>query len=150
MAQRSVMAKICSNCDNEITNENDKFCAACGIVIGDEAKRKTPPPLPPSTPQKTPPPVPRGGREYAAPLQATVKTRSHHKKKLIGIALAAIICAVFYLNFSFFTIQPIGAVPKGRTLLIGRLTNMNFMVHHRIVFIVATSGLRKIRLIRKR
>jgi len=48
------------------------------------------------------------------------------KNWLGGVALiAAFIVAAQFITI--FVIQPIGAVPEGRTLVITRLTNMNFI-----------------------
>jgi hypothetical protein len=50
--------------------------------------------------------------------------------KLGIISLTLIIIALgfmLYSQISIFIIQPIGAVPEGRTLIIGRLTNVNFI-----------------------
>lgn len=44
---------------------------------------------------------------------------------ILLIVLAA--CAVFYTQFTIFVIQPIGAVPEGRTLIISRLNKTNFI-----------------------
>jgi hypothetical protein len=41
-----------------------------------------------------------------------------------GAILAAIIAAQF---FTVFVVQPLGALPDGRTLIITRLTNVNFV-----------------------
>jgi hypothetical protein len=42
----------------------------------------------------------------------------------IGVGAAALIAST---QVTFFVIQPIGAVPDGRTLLISRLTSMQFI-----------------------
>src|ERR1700737_3799281 len=48
-------------------------------------------------------------------------------KYLLGV-IAVIAAFVFESQFiTIFVIQPIGAVPEGRTLVITRLTNMNFI-----------------------
>lgn len=52
------------------------------------------------------------------------------KKRLFGIAIIASIGVVIvFLIFqvSLFVIQPIGAIPKGRTLLIWRLNTMHLV-----------------------
>lgn len=41
-----------------------------------------------------------------------------------AIVLAGLICAQF---FSIYVIQPIGAIPQGRTLIISRLNSLNFI-----------------------
>jgi hypothetical protein len=45
---------------------------------------------------------------------------------ILFLAVAAI-GLVLYTQFSLFVVQPIGAVPEGRTLIISRLTNVNFI-----------------------
>ena len=44
---------------------------------------------------------------------------------LLLIILAA--CLVFYSQFTIFVIQPIGALPEGRTLIISRLNKTEFI-----------------------
>ena len=44
---------------------------------------------------------------------------------LLGILIIA--GAVAYWQLSIFVVQPIGAVPEGRTLVITRLTNLKFI-----------------------
>ena len=40
---------------------------------------------------------------------------------VIGLGILTLIVGIFYWQFSIFVIQPIGAVPEGRTLVIRRL-----------------------------
>jgi hypothetical protein len=44
---------------------------------------------------------------------------------LVVAAIAAVIVATQF--FTIFVVQPIGAVPEGRTIIITRLTNVNFI-----------------------
>ena len=48
-------------------------------------------------------------------------------KKMIAVASAAIIAVVFYTQFSLFVIQPIGAIPEGKTLLMLRMNKTEFI-----------------------
>lgn len=51
-------------------------------------------------------------------------------KKTIGIIVAIVLIVsglYFYFSFTIFVIQPIGAIPEGRTLIINRLNKMNFI-----------------------
>ena|ERR1700690_3311584 len=48
------------------------------------------------------------------------------KKIALLIALAAFLI-VFYTQVTFFVVQPIGAVPEGRTLLILRMGKLKFI-----------------------
>ena len=48
----------------------------------------------------------------------------------IGIIVGSILAAIsliFFFQFTIFVVQPIGAVPEGRTMIISRLTNINFI-----------------------
>ena len=52
------------------------------------------------------------------------------KKKGISIGVVvvlALILLIFYTQFTLFVIQPIGAIPEGRTLLISRLNKGEFI-----------------------
>ncbi len=51
-------------------------------------------------------------------------------KRGISIIILLIIAAgavIFYTQFTIFVVQPIGAVPEGRTLVISRLNNTEFI-----------------------
>ena len=48
-------------------------------------------------------------------------------KYWIGFAAILVGCIVGAQFFTIFVIQTIGAIPEGRTLIITRLTNMNFI-----------------------
>jgi hypothetical protein len=48
-------------------------------------------------------------------------------KKFLVLVLFGIGVAVFYSLFGLFVVQPIGAVPEGRTLLILRSGRLNFI-----------------------
>lgn len=48
----------------------------------------------------------------------------------LGVTITLIVVAAaiaFYTQLRIFVVQPIGAVPNGRTLIISRLTNINFI-----------------------
>jgi hypothetical protein len=50
------------------------------------------------------------------------------KHLLAALALLfTLAMALFAMQCSIFVVQPIGAVPEGRTLIISRLTNMGFI-----------------------
>lgn len=48
-------------------------------------------------------------------------------KKIIGIISVAILLFVLCTQITFFVIQPIGALPEGKTLLILRMNRTNFI-----------------------
>lgn len=48
-------------------------------------------------------------------------------KKAIILTLAAILFIVFLSQITLFVIQPIGAVPEGKTLVILRMNKTNFI-----------------------
>ncbi|HCH1192660.1 TPA: hypothetical protein NKP78_003164 [Vibrio parahaemolyticus] len=48
-------------------------------------------------------------------------------KKIIGIISVAILLFVLCTQITFFVIQPIGALPEGKTLLILRMNKTNFI-----------------------
>ncbi len=48
-------------------------------------------------------------------------------KKSIILISVAILMVVFFSQITFFVIQPIGAVPKGKTLVILRMNKTNFI-----------------------
>lgn len=51
------------------------------------------------------------------------------KKKLsiTVLIVAGILCVVAYTQLTIFVIQPIGAIPEGKTLIIARLNKMEFI-----------------------
>jgi hypothetical protein len=49
------------------------------------------------------------------------------KKVLITVACVAIALVVAAQFVTIFVIQPIGAIPEGRTVIISRLTKLNFI-----------------------
>ena len=48
-------------------------------------------------------------------------------KKLIVIISIAILTIVFYTQITFFVVQPIGAVPEGKTLVMLRMNKTKFI-----------------------
>jgi hypothetical protein len=46
---------------------------------------------------------------------------------ILGLIIFTAIFAVIYTQMTIFVVQPIGAVPEGRTLIISRLNKMNFV-----------------------
>lgn len=48
-------------------------------------------------------------------------------KKIISLIIAAVLVVVAYTQLTIFVVQPIGALPQGRTLLITRLDNGAFI-----------------------
>jgi hypothetical protein len=50
------------------------------------------------------------------------------KKFFISFAVVAIICVAAYTQITIFVIQPIGAVPEGKTLIISRLNKTNSLI----------------------
>lgn len=49
------------------------------------------------------------------------------KKAVFGAIFLILVSVIISQFVSIFVVQPIGAVPEGRTLIISRLTNMNFI-----------------------
>ena len=51
------------------------------------------------------------------------------KQVIFGIVAAVVISAsiLFYNNFTIFVVQPIGAVPEGRTIILEKRKNMQFI-----------------------
>ena len=49
------------------------------------------------------------------------------KKLLIILGFFIVLMIVCVTQFSFFVIQPIGAIPEGKTLVIVKLDKMNFI-----------------------
>lgn len=58
-------------------------------------------------------------------MEHTEKKSSH--KKLIALIVCVVLAVVAYTQLTFFVIQPIGAIPEGRTLLILRLNKTEFI-----------------------
>jgi len=48
-------------------------------------------------------------------------------RKLIAIAAALIVSAIIVTQITIFVVPPIGAVPEGRTVVMLRLDNTNFI-----------------------
>lgn len=48
-------------------------------------------------------------------------------RSLVGLVVLAVAVVAAYTQLTIFVIQPIGAVPDGRTLVILRLNTMNFV-----------------------
>ena len=48
-------------------------------------------------------------------------------KKLVAIVSTIILMIVFYTQITLFVVQPIGAVPEGRTLVMLRLNKTEFI-----------------------
>lgn len=48
-------------------------------------------------------------------------------KGWIAVAVFAIVIIIGAQFISIFVVQPLGALPEGRTLIIARLTNVNFI-----------------------
>ena len=49
------------------------------------------------------------------------------KRSLIAGAVLALLLLIVSTQVTLFVIQPIGAIPEGRTLVISRLTNLHFI-----------------------
>jgi len=49
------------------------------------------------------------------------------KKLGMGIAVAAVVAALAYTQLTIFVVQPIGAIPEGRTMIILRLNKTEFI-----------------------
>lgn len=51
------------------------------------------------------------------------------KQKIFALVVMVVILAsfLFYNNFNIFVIQPIGAVPEGKTLILEKRKNMQFV-----------------------
>lgn len=49
------------------------------------------------------------------------------QSKIIILVVSAIIFIIIYMQLTIFVIQPIGAVPEGRTLIITRLNKTEFI-----------------------
>jgi hypothetical protein len=50
-----------------------------------------------------------------------------NKKTIIIALLVAVSAIIFYSQVTIFVIQPIGALPEGKTLIISRLDKTNFI-----------------------
>jgi hypothetical protein len=48
-------------------------------------------------------------------------------KRLIQIVVIGILLILVYTQITIFVVQPIGALPEGKTLVMTRLKNMNFV-----------------------
>ena len=46
---------------------------------------------------------------------------------LITLAVVLVLCVLAYTQLTIFVIQPIGAIPEGKTLVISRLNKTNFV-----------------------
>ena len=46
---------------------------------------------------------------------------------IVGLALIAVVGIVAYTQLTFFVIQPIGALPEGKTIVITRLNKTKFI-----------------------
>lgn len=55
------------------------------------------------------------------------KKRNWWKIVIIGLALLILIGYVLTTQITIFVVQPIGAVPQGKTLIISRLNTLNFI-----------------------
>lgn len=51
----------------------------------------------------------------------------HQKRTIIVLLIIVAVCISFYTQFTLFVIQPIGALPEGKTLLISRMDKTNFI-----------------------
>jgi hypothetical protein len=60
---------------------------------------------------------------FAAWSERMVQTGVRNLNKLVGIVLLILV----YTQFTLFVVQPIGAIPEGRTLLILRTGKLNFI-----------------------
>jgi len=63
-------------------------------------------------------------------MESEQKTKGNATSKLRSIIIfimITLLSVLFYMNFSFFVIQPIGAIPEGKTLLIKRVGKLNFI-----------------------
>lgn len=49
------------------------------------------------------------------------------RKSFIGLAVAAVICVAIYTQLTVFVIPPIGMMPEGKTIIIPRQSNMQFV-----------------------
>ena len=49
------------------------------------------------------------------------------RQAILAVAIATIITIIVYTQLTFFIIQPIGAVPDGRTIVIWRTGKLNFI-----------------------
>lgn len=49
------------------------------------------------------------------------------RKSFIGLAVAAVICIAIYTQLTVFVIPPIGMVPEGKTIIIPRQSNTQFI-----------------------
>jgi hypothetical protein len=49
-----------------------------------------------------------------------------NRKIAIGTAVAVLLAALFYLFCGFYTVQPIGALPEGRTAIVWRASGEPF------------------------
>ena len=49
------------------------------------------------------------------------------RRTLITVGLFLALCLILSTQVSLFVIQPIGAIPEGKTLVISRLTNVHFI-----------------------
>lgn len=49
------------------------------------------------------------------------------RKSVIGLAVAAVICVAIYTQLTVFVIPPIGMMPEGKTIIIPRQSNTQFV-----------------------
>lgn len=49
------------------------------------------------------------------------------RKSFIGLAVTAVICVAIYTQITVFVIPPIGMVPEGKTIIIPRQSNTQFI-----------------------
>ncbi|WP_157839611.1 hypothetical protein [Comamonas testosteroni] len=64
----------------------------------------------------------------AATLSSAVENPSkNEKKELYGLAVAAVICVAIYTQLTVFVVPPIGIMPEGKTIIIPRQSNMQFV-----------------------
>lgn len=61
--------------------------------------------------------------------QESVKgTAPSRRRRYIGaLVLTVVVCAILYTQVTIFVVQPIGALPDGKTLVIARLNVTNFV-----------------------
>jgi len=50
-----------------------------------------------------------------------------NKKAIITLLILVAAAVIFYTQFTIFIVAPIGAIPEGKTLIISRLNNMEFI-----------------------
>jgi hypothetical protein len=69
----------------------------------------------------------RNSYEESANSNSNAKKGVGSKRLVIWLAVLALLWAVAYSQLTLFVVQPIGAVPEGRTIVMRRTGNLKFI-----------------------